>query len=436
MFRTLARLLNDPTLTNASAGYSDQVFRIHPYQLSQWLEQAWGFAEKATFANLPGAPPFLGDPGIVSSLAVPTTPTNPFDLSLRSGIRPGPALAPVDRFDDPPAPAENPPLALPWEHLIYAYLIENTGVVEILGEVVRRFAAGETLETPSLDTQRWLRATEELFFRDPPLFHLTGLTSRLRPDMQVARRNAYWRLFGMDLAHPLATGTDQLWKRDVGVANLRFHELYVNFLQAVWTGIENAKNTSGPKPTDDAYILEVSQYLRDMLQMRRRGGNLARDEFVHVATLSWFHLTVDLDTPVVIDLRAQGTDPADRLIKLGDRVGIRPPAHARELFEMAELASGLLRFVELGYFNTPANVQALYAAPSQLRDDVQRLIDLWEMATGSTLKATGVRVVNPSGGPPRGALPARSLHQPSPHGARQSPSRRSTNGSRAEALST
>jgi hypothetical protein len=234
----------------------------------------------------------------------------------------------------------------------------------------------------------------------------------------------------MDLAHPLQTGGDQLWKRDVGVSNVRFHELWVDFLRAVWTGIENAKNSSGPNPTDDAYVLEVSQYLRDLLQMRRRGGNLAREEFIHVATLSWFHLTVDLDTPVVKDLRSQGTDAADRLIKLGDRVGIKPPAHARELFEMAELASSLVRFIELGYFSTPVRVQALYAAPSELRDDVQRIIDLWEMSTGSTLKAPAVRVVQPGGVVRAGAPPARSLHQPPPRGGTPRP-RVSTNGSRA-----
>jgi hypothetical protein len=295
MFRTLARLLNDPTLTNPNAAYSDQVFQIHPYQLSQWLEQAWGFASAATFANLPGQQPFLGDVGIVDALALPTTPTNPFDQFLRSGIRPGPGGAPVNQFTDFPSPGESPPLPLPWEHLVYAYLIENTGVIEILGEVVSRFAVGETLETPSLATQQWLRATEELFFREPPLFHLTGLTSRVRPDLRVARRNAYWRLLGMDLSHPLPGVRDQVWKRDVGVANLRFHELWVDFLRAIWTAIENAKNSSGPNPTDDAYVLEVSQYIRDLLQMRRRGGNLAREEFVHVSTLSWFHLTVDLD---------------------------------------------------------------------------------------------------------------------------------------------
>ena len=219
--------------------------------------------------------------------------------------------------------------------------------------------------------------------------------------MRVTRRNAYWRLLGMDLSHPLPAGGDQLWKRDVGVANLRFHELWVEFLRAVWTAIENAKNTSGPNPTDDAYVLEVSPYLRDLLQMRRRGGNLAREEFVHVSTLSWFHLTVDLDTPVIVDLRAQGTDAADRLIKLGDRVGIQPPAHARELFEMAELASGLVRFIELGYFDSPVNVQALYAAPSQLAR--RRSTNHRSVGDGDGNHVEGVRGARRRAGPRRSA---------------------------------
>ena len=56
---------------------------------------------------------------------------------------------------------------------------------EILAEVTRRYVVGETLEPPSLETQQWLRATEELFFRDPPLYHITGITSQFRPDSRI-----------------------------------------------------------------------------------------------------------------------------------------------------------------------------------------------------------------------------------------------------------
>jgi hypothetical protein len=147
--------------------------------------------------------------------------------------------------------------------------------------------------------------------------------------------------------------------------------------------------------------------------MRRRGGTLARDEFVHVATMSWFHLTVEMDTPIVKDLRAMGTDEADRLTKIGERIGIKPPLHARELFEMADLASDFVRFIELGLFDTNAAVQTLYNPPGNpLSQNVERLIDLWEMATGDRIKAYEVRTA--AQGQPRfqHAPPARSLATP------------------------
>jgi hypothetical protein len=418
MFRTLERLLYDPTLTSpppppppANPG----VFQIHPYQLSQWLEEAWTFNQNVTLAGTSRAP-YLGDPAIITTLQLPTSPLNPFTEFLRSGIPDGSATWSPGFSLAPPAPGEISPaskLPLPWEHLIYAYVIESTGALEILSEVVRRYAVGETLETPSAATQGWLRSTEELFFREPPLFHIVGLTSRLRPDMSVQRRNAYWRLLGMDLPHPATGVSGQPWKQDTGIANLRFHELWLDLLRGVWTGYENATNFSGANPTDPNYIYEICRYLRDMLQMRRLGGNLARDEFVHVSTMSWFHLTLQTDTPVVVDLRSQGTDAADRLAKLGQRVGISPAAHARELFEMADLVSDFVRFVELGFF-TPATVPTLYQTASQLRTDVIRVIDLWEMATGDSIKADAVRLSGQTQPRAQHAPPARSLAVPSP----------------------
>ena len=37
----------------------------------------------------------------------------------------------------------------------------------------------------------WVRTTEELFFRDPPLYSIAGITSEARPLSRVTRRNAY-----------------------------------------------------------------------------------------------------------------------------------------------------------------------------------------------------------------------------------------------------
>jgi hypothetical protein len=231
----------------------------------------------------------------------------------------------------------------------------------------------------------------------------------------------------MDCAHPLppqygTANTDQIWKRDVGVANDRFHEIFVQWLQQVWLGIENVKNSSGANPTDSAYIGQLSQILRDMFDMRRRGGQLAREEFVCVTMMSWFHLTVDSDTPLVRDLKARGTDPADRLAKIAQRVGMKPPRQAREYFEMAEPISTLLRFVELGAFDDASGAELLFKSNSSIRQDMNTIIDLWQSATGDPIKAVAVQVsAQPrASGQPR-LLPSASRPAPAPSGAVRTP---------------
>lgn len=398
MFRALAALIHSgPGSTNKTD--AESVFQIHPIQLSRWLEQAWFYGKGAsiTWAGVPAlTKPFLGSPDIFDILA---QPTGLRDNALQSGIPAVPPafpLPPIPFVLPPGPPPGSGPAGLPWEHLVYALLIENTGVLEIFSEVARRYAVGETLEVPSLSgTIHWLRATEELFFRDPPLFQITGITSALRPDLRISRRNAYWRLFGMDLAHPLppqyTSQTSAPWKTDVGIANLRFREVWVELLREVWIGMENMTNTSGAKATDDSYIAELASLLSDMLGMRRKAGVLAREEFVHVTWLSWFHLTLEYDTSVVSDLKGDGEDPADRLIKIGRRVGITAPPHAREYFELADVMSTAVRFLELGAFNDSGNAQLLYDRSQKIGQDMNKIIDLWQLATGDRIKDLAVR---------------------------------------------
>ena len=270
MFRTLARLFVDPNLT--SPGASPDVLKVHPVQLSRFLDEAWEVAAFApTFAIGDPAKPFLGEPGIVDAIRFPTGPA-----VLPSGLTLGPPVP--DAYTGAKAPLAVP---LIWDHLIYAYLIESTGAFEVFAEVLRRYGAGETLETLSLDGYRWVRSTEELFFRDPPLFTVGSIVSTVRPDIRVTRRNAYWRMFGLDLAHPIPPrwarqGGDQAWKLDTGAGvNTDFREKWSELLRQIWLGFENRINTSGPNATDGEYVAFLAKALKDMLNMRRKGGLLA-----------------------------------------------------------------------------------------------------------------------------------------------------------------
>jgi hypothetical protein len=397
MFRVLARLFADPALGGTTvAPRADRVFATHPIQLSRWLEQVFAGGGIASWPSLGPSTDPLGGFGAIERLRLPAGLS---DGGLQSGIpRAAAGSTPQTPFDTAGPPALGIDLLpLPWDHLGYSYLIESTGIVPVFAEVIRRYAVGESLDAPSVQTLVWARATEELFFSDPPLFHVGGLTSQLRSDGAVVRRNAYWRMFGWDLPHPGPDG--QPWKRDVGpTANTRFLELWGELLRQVWLGIENERNGVGANPTDATYIGYLCQTLGEMMRMRRRGGMLLREEFGCGAMLSWFHLTVESDTPVVVDLRATAGaagNPADRLAGIAARVGIAVPRQTRELFELADLMSPLLWFIELDRFSSAANAETLFKSTgvtNPVARDLLRIIDLWQSATGDRVKDLAVTV--------------------------------------------
>ena len=416
MFRNLARFFPSP----------EQLFDIHPLQLSRWLDEAWALGSTVPDIGInvtpPPAPPppFLGDAAIIGALDLPLPSASSVAFPVPSGIN----AANLDTFNGVPftpgaiAGRAAPPVApgLIADHLIYAYLLESTGVIEIMAEVVRRFAVGETLNPVGIPATRWLRTTEELFFRDPPLYSIQGIVSEMRPDQRVNRRNAYWRMFGLEPPHPIPSRwarpglPAEAWKQDTGGGvNSGFREKWTELLRQVWLGIENANNGIGPNATDREYVAFLATALRDMLAMRRRGAMLAREEFTYVSYLSYFHTTLETDTPIVIDLDARGPGPAERLEKIAAKVGMTPAARSRELFELAELMSGLLRAIELNLFSTGQQAELLYlnlGTNQALLRDMNRIIDLWQSATGDRVKdrASGtrpqpLRLPNPASAP-------------------------------------
>jgi|tagenome__1003787_1003787.scaffolds.fasta_scaffold20980937_4 hypothetical protein len=445
MFRTLvSHLINNAGAIPEEAANAVQA--TSPLQLSRWLDEIWWWggiqAEPwATIVSQATQKPINTSDPAKSIIAGTRVPDQLLE-SFRSGLAPiiGPSFSPQPWVQPPqgipplpPFRAQPPPI---WRHMIYAYLVESTGIFEILAEVLRRYVVGETLPAPTIGTVIWTRATEELFFRDPPLFSAGGaLTSQLRPVAAVNRRNVYWRMFGLDLPHPATGVNGQPWKHDVGAtSNMRFLELWNELLRQVWLGFENDSNTSGAKATDNSYIAYLCQTLSEMLQLRRRGGMLFRDEFAYVTMLSWFHLTVQYDTALVLDLSANagpGGNPADRLSLIGQRVGIAPSRQARELFELADRVSPLMWAIELGVFNTPGNAEMLYrhiglGVPTTIADEMNRIIDLWQSATGERVKDLAVTQRRVQA-PVRSAQPAKllpgGLVPPAP-----TPSAASTNG--------
>lgn len=229
-----------------------------------------------------------------------------------------------------------------------------------------------------------------------------GSRVAFRPDIRASRRNAYYRMFGIDLTHGNDDGRSYPYEKPT--ANRDFVTALEDFLREVWRGIINFNNTSGPNTTDESAIANHAERLSDTPKIRQRNSNLSREEFFFVATISWFHLTVQFDSPIVKELKAEGASASDRLRKIGERIGLAPHVKAHDFFSLADPMSRLLIAIESGTFSEADNVRPLFARSSPLRNDIAEIITSWSSATGRNLKAKPItaspaRVLTPAASP-------------------------------------
>ncbi len=294
MFRILARF---------NQLDADALFQLHPLTLAITLEQAW-------------------------ELCRASDPTSDLGLPFhRSDLEKLPLLDPAIHLAGP----------LLWDHLIYAYLIENTRIYEIFRRVLYEFLHGEQLGVPLPGSEHWLRNTEELFYKNPAPFLITAVASQVRDDLRGTRRAAYYRMFGMDLNH----GTDD----------------------------------------------------------KKEYPYVKAKEFYAVSTLSRFHLTVESDSPIVQALRAEATSPEERLFKIAERIGL--PAHglSRSFFQLADPMSRILTLIERETFDSDS-ASAFYTPPPPddefsdptIPQDMRTIITQWSIVTGHDMKNRKVSV--------------------------------------------
>lgn len=290
-----------------------------------------------------------------------------------------------------------------WDHFGFSYLLENTRMIQIVRRVVREFRLGEGLGVASVATQRWLDVTETMLYaaHNPVAAWLS--TSLVRPDAEAVRRNAYWRLFGMDLAFGTEENKPFVYEK-AAAANTTFVVVFEELLFELWQAITNIRNLAGVNAADDDRIYRLAEQLQFMLRSRRQRAMLAREELAANLVVGWIQLSLDSNTPVVVDLRAQATSPADRLKVIGERVGL--PAHSKSaaLMSMAADFSLLLRTIEAGVIAGPQFSWVLYASvpppgsppppagPAPLGPNARRVITEWSAATGRDIKSRKVPV--------------------------------------------
>lgn len=172
-------------------------------------------------------------------------------------------------------------------------------------------------------------------------------------------------------------------------SNNEFVATFEELLREVWVGITNFGNTSGTNPTDQGKIASLASKLQEMLMSRRQHGTLSREEFAIVSMMSWFHMTVESNLPIIGDLRADAAGPEQRLFKIAWRVGL--PAHglSKSYFDIAHSISKVLIVIETGALNSAAAAPAFFAPPASipagltpLEPDMRQIITHWSAITG------------------------------------------------------
>jgi hypothetical protein len=327
-------------------------------------------------------------------------------LTVTPGI-PTPVNATVTSFTD-----INPPNNLiPPYHMIYAYLVENSRIAQIFERLLFLYLHDEKLNKATTPLNReafqWIINTENLFFKELPNASYRNITSQVRTSLDSTRRNAYFRLFGMDLAFGDLASNATVNFQKAEFNNQPFIVLFEKFITEIWQAYTNARNQVGPNTTDLFSIVDTAQKIQEMLMSRRttettfnnyRYFNLSKEEYSSVVMMSWFYEVVSYDSPLIQFLRCNGNTPGERLINVGKKVGINAHSKSEGLLDIAPPMNTLLRRIELGDYNPANEAQVRSIIESQIPgstspiQDRQALTELlliinnWEKATGHKIK--------------------------------------------------
>jgi hypothetical protein len=114
--------------------------------------------------------------------------------------------------------------------------------------------------------------------------------------------------------------------------------------------------------------------------------------------MSWLYEVVSYDSPIVNFLRCNGNTPGERLINIGNRVGLQAHSKSEGLLDIAPPMNTLLRRIELGDYSPNNEVIVTTIIKSQ-KDNLPQtdpnrqalnelllIINNWEKATGHKIK--------------------------------------------------
>jgi len=300
---------------------------------------------------------------------------------------------------------------LPPYHLIYAYLVENSRIAQIFERLIHLYMHDEKLNKATTSQNKlafkWIMNTESLFFSNLSNTNYRNIKTQVRENPESTRRNAYFRMFGMDLAFGDLQANAQVNYYKAEFNNQPFIILFEKLLTEIWQAYTNASNFSGANTTDMFVIVDTAQKIQEMLMSRRttetdftnyRYFNLSREEYASVAMMSWLYEVISYDSPLIQFLRCNGGTPGERLINIGNKVGIAAHSKSEGLLDIAPPMNTLLRRIEMGDYNDQEDVELIIRSQvnpavvgvedhhRQALKELLQIINNWEKATGHRIK--------------------------------------------------
>lgn len=294
------------TLTHAltASGFSAaDLFDIHPAQLLTLAEAGWERERRRRDLPWPG----LTDPsGPLRGFGAVTTGSG---KTLGEAEILSIAAAALTDYAGPPT-------------LARAWLIEGSGLVELMSELVQGELSGVG-RLKSASALRWLRASEDIFAGN----NLLTLRGPMRPTPSVTRRQTYRRSFG----------------GPVGANGVVFDGMDGSFTSLMSGALAEGKEAVHARGALGAYAEPPVA--------------LAREAFAAVELVSWFYLSLALpDSPICRDLGLEG-DLLARLEGLANHLGKTVSSKAGPMLQAADAMDSLLRGLSRG--ETPSQLAAM-----------------------------------------------------------------------------
>lgn len=276
-------------------------------------------------------------------------------------------------------------------HLIYSYFIESTGIVEVFRKVFGSYLiSDELLKLNRHDDAQLIEKLKETinYVYPKPI-------SKITPDLEELRRNAYWRMFGYTIRNNNEFPKVRTYNSEF---NKNFEAIMYEIFQIMLDRGIAIEKLGNPNALANLLI-----NLHEMLNNRKYNEIEDMSAYWHIGFERLLSLLDDDDfMQRRLNIRAEGRDR--RLIELGEKIRVPVAKETLYLLQLAKHMEKFLTRVEETNWTTQL-------ADSLANEDFffKEISSAWYQITGKDFLAEALstrRAVNQSRGATRPTLPS------------------------------